>query len=119
MNIKILKDGGIDYESGITRFMGNMALYERVMKVFVADDVIKRARAAYDAGDMAGLLAAAHEAKGTSGNMEITRAYQLACALVALLRGGAYTPEEVGSTFAQFEEAYLCAQDCARKAIEE
>ncbi len=117
MNIEILKAGGIEYEAGLTRFMGNAALYERVMKVFAADDVIKRARAAYDDGDMAGLLAAVHEAKGTSGNMELGEAYRLACCLVVLLRSDSYSGEEVEKSFLQFERVYLSAQECVRQAM--
>lgn len=119
MNCDILTDGGIDYNRGLSRFLGDAVLYERVLEAFAEDDVALRARAAYDRNDMAGLLSAVHEAKGTSGNMVLEEAYRLACRLVTLLRGENYTDEEISSAFLEFEKEYLSAQVCILRALEE
>lgn len=37
MNIEILKKAGIDYDSGLDRFMGDTELYGTVLNLFLAD----------------------------------------------------------------------------------
>ena len=118
MNRAVLEKAGIDYEAGLERFLGDEALYSAVLEAFAGDDVVKRARKAYDSQDEKALAFAVHEAKGSSGNAGMNAAYQLASALVSLLRCGSYTKDELTEGYREFETAYLSAQAAAREALQ-
>ena len=118
MKADVLRAAGIDYEAGVARFLGDEALYETVLTAFMNDDVVRLARDAYMRGDRAALLSKVHEAKGASGNADLTDVYEAACALVTLLRGGAYTDAELEAGYLRFEAAYLRAQKGIREAQE-
>lgn len=116
MDTALLKQGGIDYEKGVARFLGDHALYEEVLLTYLADNAFSRAEEAYDAKDYKALFACAHELKGTCGNLDITTVYQAACALVELLRDGNYIEAAIISAFASLKAAYMVAQDAIQLA---
>ena len=119
INTEVLKKAGIDYQAGLTRFMDDKELYEMVLSAYVRDDLLQRARAAYDKNDRDALLHAVHEAKGSSGNADLTGVYEKACALVTLLRSNDYTDTELKDGFLQFEKAYSAMQEAIREALED
>lgn len=119
MNIKILTSAGIDYNAGLECFSGDASIYERVLRAYAADDVVQRARKAYESGDRRMLLAAVHEAKGASGNIALEDVYRVVSELVKLLRSENYTDEELTRRFLLFESAYSSSQTAIHRALEE
>lgn len=113
-----LNKAGIDFNAGLTRFMGDSELYERVLAAFLRADTSRRARAAYDANDRETLLSVVHEVKGSSGNAGLDLLYTEASSLVKLLRSNDYTDDELTENFRRFEQNYLSAQTAIKAAIE-
>lgn len=118
MNAEMLKKAGVNYNAGLTRFMGDRQLYERVLSIFVHDDLPQRARAAYDSDDRDTLRRIVHEAKGSSGNADLTNVYDKACALTTLLRSEDYTDDELRVGFLCFEKTYSMMQKAIKAAME-
>ena len=84
----MLTEGGIDVGSMLERCMGNEALLERLLKKFLADTSYARLVGAFEAGDGAAVLDAAHTLKGVCGNMSITGLFELLARQVQVLRRG-------------------------------
>lgn len=119
MNIELLHQAGIDYEKGVERFLGDRELYETVLHAFREETTLQRAQAAFSNHDDKALLDSVHEAKGSSGNADMTVLYQASCALVSLLRQPGYTREQVEAGFFRFRDAFLAVQSGIAKAEEE
>ena len=117
VDTEILNQNGIDYNAGVERFLGDAELYERVLRVYAADNIVARARAAFDKRDCAALLAAVHEAKGSSGNMNLNNVYADSCALVDLLRAGGFSDAELSERFERFEQSYSGSQQTILSAL--
>ena len=116
MNVEILIRGGVDYHSGVKRFMGDAELYETVLQqLLLSDTAFDRACRAYEKRDGAALRAAAHELKGACGSADITPVYEEAAKLVVLLRQPTCDWEEIAPVFDRFSQA--C--QTARRAIEQ
>lgn len=79
---------GVNIEDALSRFMGNEALYERMLKKFpgVAEDsgVMKY----LDSGDLETAAKNAHTLKGIVGNLSFDPLYEGYSEIVLLLRGG-------------------------------
>lgn len=106
MNIETLKAAGIDYEAGVNRFIGDSALYEELLISFSQSDSLKRAIDAYTARETEQLMLVAHEIKGVSGNMDMTKLYKSACVLVDLIRKNEFTDATLSEAFNVFKQAY-------------
>lgn len=77
---------GADYQSTMNRFMGNEALYLRLLDMLFQDTNLQRLGDALDTNDLPGAFAAAHTLKGVVGNMGLTPLYNAVCAVVEPLR---------------------------------
>ncbi len=77
---------GADYQSTMNRFMGNEALYLKLLDMLFQDTNLQRLGAALDANDLSNAFAAAHTLKGVVGNMGLTPLYNAVCAIVEPLR---------------------------------
>lgn len=77
---------GGDYGETMDRFMGNEALYLRLLNMLFEDDSLQKLAAALDAGDQAAAFSAAHTLKGVAGNLGLTPLYRAVCAMVEPLR---------------------------------
>ena len=117
MNQSILQKAGIDYDAELRRFLGDEPLYLAVLKAFATDDIISRTRHAYNTQDKKALLCAVHEAKGSSGNSGMSKAYEKASSLVSLLRSENYTEQALAECYKKFETAYLDAQAAVLEAL--
>ncbi|MDO5560703.1 MAG: Hpt domain-containing protein [Oscillospiraceae bacterium] len=106
MDAHIIKKYGIDYDSGVRRFMGDVELYETVLTAFLKDKILDYARAAYQEKEYEKLFALAHEIKGSSSNADMYELYAASCILVELLRNGEYDEEKITQAFINFETAY-------------
>lgn len=89
---KKLEDAGIDVESGLARFMGNEALYEKFMKKFCDDKSYAELVQTVADGDCEKAFVAAHTLKGVCGNLSMTKLAQLVSRQVEYLRGGELAP---------------------------
>lgn len=113
MDLTILKDYGINYEKGIARCMGDKDLYEQILGLFLEDDCMNRAKAAFEKKDYPALFKCMHELKGSSGNAELTEIFEAVCPLVELLRHEGASEEEIALQFHRAEGGY----DRAREGI--
>ncbi|NMP38362.1 MAG: Hpt domain-containing protein [Clostridiales bacterium] len=95
MNISLLKTGGIDYEEGIGRFVGNSELYESLLKSFCEENDFDKAKAAVEAGDTRNLFELIHTMKGVTGNLSLTPLYRACCELTEKLRAEDYSDLKV------------------------
>lgn len=118
MNTEILQRAGIDYKAGLNRFLDDKELYESVLTAFLTDTCLDRAQQAMDSGDRAELFASIHAVKGSSGNADMTRLYFASSELVACLRQKDETDEDIAELFGKFRDAYLCARNGIRDALE-
>ena len=118
MNTEILKNAGIDFDSGVKRFVGRTQLYEKALLKFTRDTTFERIRAAGESGDRKQLLANAHEFKGMCGNVGLTSLYTAADSLVRLLRGDAPDAAEVDASCALLENEYHKIYEAVCAAME-
>lgn len=86
MDLQVLRAAGINTEELLSRLMGSEALLERLLGKFLADDGLDRLVAASRADDPAEGLAAAHAIKGMSGNLSMTRIFDITSRQCELIR---------------------------------
>ena len=89
MQIKAtLGQAGVDYDKGLERFMGNVALYHKFLLKFLVDgsyaDFVKELAV----GDLVLAEKSVHTLKGTSGNLSLMRLFEAADATVQAIRTG-------------------------------
>lgn len=79
---------GADVEDALNRFMGNAALYERMLKKY--PDVAEKSSVMpfIDSGDLETAAAHAHTLKGVVGNLSLNVLYEGYSRIVLLLREG-------------------------------
>lgn len=87
-----LEAAGIDVDSGLERFMGSDALYEKFLKRFCDDTTFSDLTAAVSALDCEKAFTAAHTLKGVCGNLSMTNLEQLVKQQVEFLRAGDMSP---------------------------
>lgn len=119
MQTERLRQGGIDYDDGVRRFMGRADLYERLLAKFPGDGTFERIQEDYRKNDMERLLGDVHELKGLSGNIALTRLYGSADQLVALLRGGSVAQAELTAAYELLGRDYAAANEAILAAMEE
>ena len=91
MTAEALKDelqaAGIEYATGLERFMGNQGLYHKFLKKFVeTDNSYADFCAALAQADMEQSEKTVHTLKGTSGNLGLMTLYHQADAVVQAIR---------------------------------
>lgn len=87
-----LKEMGVNTEEAIDRFVGNAALYEKMLRTFPKMIRSSEVDPDFDANDYADMIEKTHAIKGTSGNLSLTPIYKAYTDIVDLLRSG--KPEE-------------------------
>jgi len=75
---QILCDVGVDYNKGLERFMGNVALYHKFLAKFLADGSYNDFIQAFAAGDMEQAGKSVHTLKGTAGNLSLMSLFKAA-----------------------------------------
>jgi HPt (histidine-containing phosphotransfer) domain-containing protein len=83
---EIFQAYGADYDATMERFMGNEALYLRLLGMLFQDDNLHKLGVALEAGDLTAAFEAAHTLKGVAGNMGLSPLYEAVCAMVEPLR---------------------------------
>lgn len=88
MDITVLENAGIDYKSGLARFMGNETVYKKCLLMFPDDKSYEKMKEAITSGNIKEAFNTAHTLKGVAGNLSMTRLYEHTVPLVEKLRGG-------------------------------
>lgn len=88
MNLEVLRAGGVDVDAALARMMGSEALLGRLLGKFTADQSCARFEEAVAADDSEAGLDAAHALKGVSGNLSMTRVFELTSQICELIRAG-------------------------------
>lgn len=79
---------GADYKTTMARFMGNEALYLKILDKLFQDPNLKKLGDALSRMDMTEAFEAAHTLKGVAGNLGLTPLYEAVCVMVEQLRSG-------------------------------
>ncbi len=88
MRLEVLDAAGLDTADALARLMGSEALLGRLLGKFTADENCAKLVAAAEKDDADAALEAAHALKGVSGNLSMTRLYELTARQCELIRGG-------------------------------
>lgn len=80
------KTYGADYEITLNRFLGNEAMYLRLLGMLPKDTSVDDLGRALSAGDLRGAFEAAHTLKGVAGNLGLQPLYEAVEAVVEPLR---------------------------------
>lgn len=120
MNERILNDAGVNYSRGLTRFLDNREVYERILIMFSNDDKLPKLIAAFENNDYQALFQLSHAIKGVSGNLDIEDLYQKSCVLTDLLRDDTtIDKEKIREAFFDVKEEYIRATKGIKRAIEQ
>ena len=102
---RALQAGGIDYDSGLERFMGNEALYEKFLLKFLSDASYQNFVDAMEAGDMPQAERAVHTMKGTAGNLSLDPLFYASDAMVKAIRTK-QSQEKLQEIYKDVQETY-------------
>jgi hypothetical protein len=91
MNKQLLANCGIDYDSGVEKFLGESELYESLLINFLDDNTFDQAKQCADHNDVDGVLKNIHAMKSVTGTLCMNRLYQKCCETVAYVRSGEYS----------------------------
>lgn len=83
-----MEQAGVDVVSGLERFMGNEALFERFFRRFMDDKSYAELVDAISCKDTERAFTAAHTLKGVCGNLSMVRMEKLVGSQVEALRAG-------------------------------
>ena len=114
MDQQALARAGIDYQSGVHRFAGYPAIYEKYLRKYFESNDLPALRQALERGDDEAAFRMAHNMKSDAGNLSLTDFYPVICQLVEALRAGVHD-DSLLALCAEAEGLY----DKARSAVEE
>ncbi|MGN0331132.1 MAG: hypothetical protein ACI4D5_07805 [Kineothrix sp.] len=89
-----LQELGADIEDGIQRFIGNVSMYERMLRKFPPAFRQVKVLEPLRADSLEEALISAHTLKGMTGNLSLTPLFLAYSDIVTLLREG--SPQEAG-----------------------
>ena len=72
---EIFKKYGADYETTMSRFMGNEQMYLRILAMLPRDENLHKLDHALQAGDYQAAFDAAHTLKGMAGNLGLRSSF--------------------------------------------
>ena len=102
--LQALEGAGCDIRETLEEtFLGNVALYRRMLGKFAASDGPARLRAGSEAASAPAVFDAAHELKGVCANLGLTPLAALASEITETARAGGL--DGVAERLAAFEEA--------------
>ena len=114
MNIDILKSADIDYDSGIERFSGLDAVFQKFLRMFPEDPSYNNTIEAINNGDYDSAFTYAHTLKGTAGNLSLSELYRVTSLLVEDLR--IKKTDNLTARLAAVTESYKKTTDAIKKA---
>ena len=83
-----LEQAGTEYDKGLERFMGNVALYHKFLLKFLADHSYEEFLQALDDGNLPVAEKSVHTLKGTAGNLSLMALFHAADDTVQAIRAG-------------------------------
>lgn len=104
MDFSLLKQAGIDTDSAVKRFMGNEALYAKMLKKFLEEPTYENLVRAVSEGNGKAALEASHTLKGICGNLAMDKLYELFTQQVVLMRADKW--DEAYGMMAEITENY-------------
>ena len=82
----MLEQAGVDYDKGLERFMGNVALYHKFLLKFLKDGSYEEFVTSLSVQDMAMAEKSVHTLKGTAGNLSLMKLFRAADDTVQAIR---------------------------------
>ncbi len=114
MNIDILKSADIDYDSGVERFSGLDAVYQKFLRMFPEDPSYNNTIEAIKKEDYEEAFTFAHTLKGTAGNLSLSELYRTTSLLVEDLR--VKKTENLTALLTNVTESYKKTTEAIKKA---
>lgn len=114
MNIEILKSADIDYDSGVERFSGLDAVYQKFLRMFPEDPSYNSTIDAIKNEDYENAFTYAHTLKGTAGNLSLSELYRTTSLLVEDLR--VKKTDNLTTRLAEVTESYKKTTEAIKKA---
>ncbi|MGN0578185.1 MAG: Hpt domain-containing protein [Ruminiclostridium sp.] len=116
MNFDLLINAGIDVESAVKRFMGNEALYAKMLRKFLDDRNYENLVEAISLDNKADALAASHTLKGLCGNLSMDGLFKLFTEQVVLFRAEKW--DEACGMMTEITAEYNATTDAIRAWLE-
>ena len=113
-----LEQAGTEYDKGLERFMGNVALYHKFLLKFLADHSYEEFRQALERGDLPVAEKSVHTLKGTASNLSLMALFHAADDTVQAIRAGK-KGDELQSFTQAVRENYDTACEAIRDALSE
>lgn len=104
-NTDLLKNAGIDYEHGFSRYAGCAYHFNSALLFAARNPVFARIKCAYMQENAGVLYVYANELKRLAHNLGMAEVYEAASALSLLLRNGDYTAPSVDAALAVLDMA--------------
>ena len=107
--IEMLGKAGVDTIAALNRFAGDSGMYERFLMKFLKDQSFYNAGCAVKSEDWDDMFRQVHTLKGVTGNLGLSRMYDICTEIVASLRAKNY--KEAAELYKNLETAYnkICA----------
>lgn len=87
ITLEELKNKGADVETGLSRCVGNEALYLKLINMGLGDAKFEELGGALEAKDLDKAFELCHALKGVIGNLALTPLYEVISAMTEKLRG--------------------------------
>ena len=116
MELSSLKQVGINTDSAIERFMGNEALFAKMLKKFLAEPTFAKLTAAAAEGNGQAALEASHTLKGVCGNLSIESLFDLFAEQVVLMRADKW--DEAYAMMPEITEKYNLVTDTLKSCLD-
>lgn len=87
ITIDDLKNYGANVEEGLSRCMGNEALYLKLVAIVPGEEGFKKLKDDIDFKNLDAAFESAHALKGVTGNLSLTPLYEPLVSITELLRG--------------------------------
>ncbi|MGN1089196.1 MAG: HD domain-containing phosphohydrolase, partial [Huintestinicola sp.] len=116
MDFSMLKSIGINTENAVERFMGNEALYVKMLKKFLDDKTYSALTAAVSENSRQAALEASHTLKGICGNLSFEKMFALFSEQVVLMRADKW--DEAYGMMTEIAEQYDTLTETLRTWID-
>ena len=89
----------VDVAAGLGRIMGNTKVYLRLLGIFADSTEFDSFKASLEAGDLEKASEIAHTIKGMTGNLSLTKLYEISSTLNIELKEGKKNDELIAQLF--------------------
>ena len=116
MDFTLLKRIGFNTDGAIERFMGNEALYIKMLKKFLDDTTFSKLTEAVSEESGQAALEASHTLKGICGNLSIENLFELFAEQVVLMRADKW--KEAYAMMPEITETYTSVTETLRNWLD-